>query len=279
MAAQWETGIAPPPGLAECRDMPESPASSPASPTTAVIVTGGASGIGLASARALAEAGRPVALWDINETKAKSGAAEIAAEFGVDALGVGVDLSDPALYADALATTRAALPKIGGLVHAAGVVDTGSLEGVTVDVWDLGINTHLRPLILLVKELMPDFTANPGSAVVGIASINATLGNAINPVYSAAKGGMLAMVRSLADRLGPDGIRINCVSPGQILTPMLQPTVDLLPEGTFERRILLGRLGRPEEVGRAVRFLLSDEASYITASELVVDGGNISSQR
>ncbi|SDE46741.1 SDR family NAD(P)-dependent oxidoreductase [Rhodococcus tukisamuensis] len=259
--------------------MPESPVSNLASPTTAVIVTGGASGIGLASARALAEAGRPVALWDINETRAKSGAAEIAAEFGVDAIGVGVDLSDPALYADALATTRAALPKIGGLVHAAGVVDTGSLEGVTVDVWDLGINTHLRPLILLVKELMPDFTANPGSAVVGIASINATLGNAINPVYSAAKGGMLAMVRSLADRLGPDGIRINCVSPGQILTPMLQPTVDLLPEGTFERRILLGRLGRPEEVGRAVRFLLSDEASYITASELVVDGGNISSQR
>ncbi|MFC4605781.1 SDR family NAD(P)-dependent oxidoreductase [Rhodococcus kronopolitis] len=259
--------------------MPESPVSNLASPTTAVIVTGGASGIGLASARALAEAGRPVALWDINEAKAKTGAAAIVADFGVDAIGVGVDLSDPELYADALATTRAALPKIGGLVHAAGVVDTGSLEGVTVDVWELGINTHLRPLILLVKELLPDLTANPGSAVVGIASINATLGNAMNPVYSAAKGGMLAMVRSLADRLGPDGIRINCVSPGQILTPMLQPTVDLLPDGTFERRILLGRLGRPEEVGRAVRFLLSDEASYITASELVVDGGNISSQR
>ncbi|MFD4182528.1 SDR family NAD(P)-dependent oxidoreductase [Rhodococcus sp. NPDC058514] len=253
--------------------------STKPSPTTAVIVTGGASGIGLASARSLAEAGRPVALWDLNEAKAKTEAEAISAEFGVDAIGVAVDLSDPDLYADALATTRAALPNIGGLVHAAGVVDQGSLEGVTVDVWDLGINTHLRPLVLLTKELLPDFTANPGSAIVGIASINAHLGNAINPVYSAAKGGMLAVVRSLADRLGPDGIRINCVSPGQILTPMLQPTVDLLPEGTFERRILMGRLGRPEEVGRAVRFMLSDEASYITASELVVDGGNISSQR
>ncbi|MEE2030896.1 SDR family oxidoreductase [Rhodococcus chondri] len=118
-----------------------------------------------------------------------------------------------------------------------------------------------------------------GSAIVGISSINATLGNAINPVYSAAKGGMLSMVRSLADRLGPSGTRIDCVSPGQIPTPMLQPTVDALPEGTFERRILLGRLGRPEEVASAMRFLLSDEAAYITATELVVDGGNISSQR
>lgn len=248
-------------------------------PTTAVIVTGGASGIGLASARALAEAGRPVALWDIDETRARSQAETIAADFGVTAIGVGVDLSDPGLYADALATTRAALPHIGGLVHAAGIVDQGSLDGVTVEVWERGINTHLRPLVLLTKELLPDFTANPGSAIVGISSINAHLGNAINPVYSAAKGGMLSVVRSMADRLGPDGIRINCVSPGQILTPMLAPTVDALPDGTFERRILLGRLGRPEEVARAVRFLLSDEASYITAAELVVDGGNISSQR
>ncbi len=251
----------------------------PAALSTGVVVTGGASGIGLATARALAEAGRPVALWDINQAKAVAEAARIADEFGCAAVGVGVDLSDPSLYAAALRTTRSALTDIGGLVHAAGVVDTGSLDGVTVDVWDLGINTHLRPLILLIKELLPDFEANPGSAIVGIASINATLGNAVNPVYSAAKGGMLSMVRSLADRLGPAGIRINCVSPGQILTPMLQPTVDALPAGAFERRILLGRLGHPDEVARAVRFLLSEEASYITAAELVVDGGNISSQR
>ena len=249
------------------------------SPNTAVIVTGGASGIGLASARALAEAGRAVALWDINGDKATAAAAALKAEFGVEAIGVSVDLSNADALVGALQTTRAALARIGGLVHAAGVVDTGSLEGVTLAVWEAGINTHLRPLILLVQALLPDFKENPGSAVVGIASINATLGNHVNPVYSAAKGGMLAMVRSLADRLGMDGVRINCVSPGQIVTPMLQPTIDYLPKGTFEKRILLGRMGQPEEVGRVVRFLLSDEASYITASEIVVDGGNISSQR
>ena len=110
-------------------------------------------------------------------------------------------------------------------------------------------------------------------------SINATLGNAANPIYSAGKGGALSLVRSLADRLARDGIRINAISPGQIRTPMMQPTLDALSDEQFTRRILLERIGDPEEVGRVVRFLLSDEASYITASEIVVDGGNISSQR
>lgn len=248
-------------------------------PATAVIVTGGASGIGLASARALAAVGRPVALWDIDSAKASAAAAAIAADFDVTALGVGIDLIDLAAYPAAIAESREALGAIGGLVHAAGIVDTGSLEGITPESWAAGIDTHLRPLAMLVQQLHGDFAANPGSAIVAISSINATLGNAMNPIYSAAKGGLLALVRSLADRLAQDGIRINSVSPGQITTPMMQPTLDVLPKGYFEKRILLERLGAPEEVGRVVRFLLSSEASYVTAAEIVVDGGNISSQR
>lgn len=250
-----------------------------ASPASGVIVTGGASGIGLASARALAAVGRPVALWDINAAKAEDAASGIAAEFGVAAIGLGVDLRDVSAYAAAIAASRAALGTIGGLVHSAGIVDQGSLDGLTEDVWADGINTHLRPLAMLCRDLLADFKANPGSAIVGIASINATLGNAINPVYSAGKSGMLGLIRSMADRLAKDGVRINAVSPGVIMTPMTQPAVDMLPPGSFERRVLLERLGQPEEIGRAVRFFLSDEASYITAAELVVDGGNISSQR
>ncbi len=249
------------------------------SPNSAVIVTGGASGLGLASARALAAVGRAVALWDINAAKAAEHAATIAQQFQVATIGVGIDLSDATALPAALGATRAALPNIGGLVHAAGMVDMGGLEGITPESWDRLMNVNLRALVLLVQALMPDFRASPGAAVVGIASINATLGNAINPIYSASKGGMLSLIRSLADSLGREQIRINAVSPGQILTPMLQPAVDHLPPGTFERRILLARLGQPDEVGRVVRFLLSDEASYITAAELVVDGGNISSQR
>ena len=190
------------------------------SPATGVIVTGGASGLGLASARALAAVGRPLSVWDINEAKALAAAAELRAEHGVASIGIGMDIADPAGYANAIARSREAMGSIGG-----------------------------------------------------------TLGNAVNPIYTAAKGGVLSLVRSLADRLGHDGIRINSISPGQILTPMLQPSVDALPKGFYEKRILLGRMGVPEEIGRVVRFLLSDEASYITAAEFVVDGGNISSQR
>lgn len=248
-------------------------------PATAVIVTGGASGIGLASARAIAAVGRPVALWDIDGDKAEAAADEIARGSGATAAGLRVDLRNLGAYDGAIEATRSSIGAIGGLVHAAGIVDTASLEGITPESWDAGINTHLRPLALLTQKLHRELAASPGSAIVAIASINATLGNAMNPIYSAAKGGMLSLVRSLADRLARDGVRINAVSPGQILTPMMQPAIDNLPPGYFEKRILLERIGDPEEIGRVVRFLLSEEASYITAAEIVVDGGNISSQR
>lgn len=249
------------------------------SPATGVILTGGASGIALASARALAAVGRPVALWDLNGAKAGAEAAAISRDFGVKAIGVGLDVRAIVDYPEAIAVSRTALGSLGGLVHAAGVVDIASIDGVTEESWAAGIDTHLRPLALLTQALLPDLAANPGSAIVAIASINATLGNAINPVYSAAKAGMLGLVRSLADRLAQDGVRINAVSPGVILTPMVQPSFDALPSGSYERRILLERLGKPEEIARVVRFLLSEEASYVTAAEWVVDGGNISSQR
>ncbi|MCC2601059.1 SDR family NAD(P)-dependent oxidoreductase [Sphingopyxis yananensis] len=248
-------------------------------PNTPVLITGGASGIGYACAQALAAVGRPVAIWDINGDRAAEAAKNIHADFGVATHAEAIDLRELAGYSDSIDKTRKALGPIGGLVHAAGIVDQASVDGITEESWAAGIDTHLRPLAILVRDLLPDFSAQPHSAVVAITSINATLGNAVNPIYSAAKGGMLSLVRSMADRLAHDGIRINSVSPGQILTPMMQPAVDHLPDGYFEKRILLERLGAPEEIGRVVRFLLSTEASYLTAAEIVVDGGNISSQR
>lgn len=247
-------------------------------PASPVLVTGGASGIGEATAEALAAVKRRVAIWDLQADKAQAVAARLAEQYGVPCLGLAIDLRDPAAIAPALALTRAELGAPGALVHAAGVVDQSGLEQLSAESWDLVLNVNLRAMALLVQAMLPDLRANPGSAVVGIASINATLGNGLIPAYSASKGGMLSMVRSLADALGADGIRVNSVSPGQILTPMMEPIAAARP-GHFERRIILGRLGRPAEIGRVVRFLLSDEASYINAAEIVVDGGNISSQR
>jgi NAD(P)-dependent dehydrogenase (short-subunit alcohol dehydrogenase family) len=250
----------------------------PAAPRTAVLVTGGASGIGRASADCLLEAGRPVAIWDIDAEAAERVASALSRRHGVAAIGFGIDLREPDCYAAVLAETRQRLGRLGGLVHAAGVVDRFGFDVITLEQFDAVQAVNLRPLLLLSQLLLPDLKALPGSAIVAIASINATLGSGQIPAYSASKGAMLSLVRSLADRLVEDGIRVNSVSPGQIATPMLQPVVDARP-GLFEQRILMRRLGQPEEVGRVVRFLLSDEASYVTAAEFVVDGGNISSQR
>ncbi len=248
-------------------------------PQTGIVLTGGASGLGRASAEALAAVGRPVAIWDLDADRSRKVADEIAGRYGVIAFGHAVDVRDPGAIASAAEETRRALPSIGGFVHAAGIVDTASLDGLTPEGFNAGIEIHLRPIALLAQALLPDLRAHAGSAIVAFASINATLGNAMNPIYSAAKGGVLSLVRSLADRLAQDGIRINAISPGQIRTPMMQPALDHLGDAAFTRRILLGRIGEPAEIGRVVRFLLSEEASYVTASEFVVDGGNISSQR
>lgn len=248
-------------------------------PNTGVIVTGGASGIGRASAEALAEVGRPVALWDIDEAKAQATARAIADRFQVSAIGISVDLrlGEEPMRA-ALERSRSALPSVGGLVHAAGIVLTTGLDGLTAENWDAVMNVNLRAFALLAKILRADLRKTEGAALVGIASINATLGNALIPAYTASKSGLIALARSLADELAQDRIRVNTISPGNILTPMMKPTLDNLP-GIFEKRILLGRIGLPEEIGRVARFLLSNEASYMTAAEIVVDGGNISSQR
>lgn len=249
-----------------------------ASPGTGVLITGGASGIGLAAAHALAAVGRPVALWDINGAGAVAAAQDIAGLYGVATLGLAVDLRNPQAIAPAAIATRDALGSIGGIVHSAGTAEVTGVDGVTPYNWTAGLNLHVLPIVLMVQAFRDDLRAAPGGAVVALSSINATLGSALIPIYSAAKGAVISLVRSMADALAADGIRINAVSPGQIDTPIIAAAKAALP-GHFERRIMLGRFGEPEEVARVIRFLLSDEASYITAAEIVVDGGNINSSR
>jgi NAD(P)-dependent dehydrogenase (short-subunit alcohol dehydrogenase family) len=143
----------------------------------------------------------------------------------------------PSLHApNTAAVVTGGVSGIGSLVHAAGVIAQQPVDQLTAESWDAVMNVNLRALALTVRALLPDMRAHAGSAVVGIASINATLGSGLIPAYTASRGGMLSLVRSLADTLAADGIRINAVSPGQILTPMIKPIADQMPGmfGTHE---------------------------------------------
>lgn len=243
-------------------------------PATPVVVTGGGSGIGRETCRALAEAGRAIAAWDLNADGAAE-TAEICGALGVKTYHHALDVRDTDGIRDALDATLESLGSIGGLVHAAGVPMGFTADPLSAEEFDLVLDVNLRAEAVLVGILRPALLgARPGSAIVGISSIEGLIGHGNIPAYTASKHALIGLTRSLAARLGPEGIRINAVCPGYIATPMFLPAVST-PEAreAFERKIPLGRLGEPEEIGRLVRFLLSDDASYIHGGAFVADGG------
>lgn len=243
-------------------------------PQTGVIVTGGASGIGKATLFALAEAGRPVAGWDLNAAGAAAVAKEATERFGVAAVGLGIDVADTSAFAAAIAESRAVMGSIGGLVHGAGITGPSSVEDVSEETWDRTLGIHLRAGAMLIRDLVPDLTRNPESAVVVISSIEGIVAHAAIVSYCSAKAGLLGLARSSAAHLGPRGVRVNAICPGFIDTPMF--AVAAASEDVrkaYVERIPLKRLGRPEDIARTARFLLSTDAAYITAAEIVVDGG------
>ncbi|HVA91188.1 MAG TPA: SDR family NAD(P)-dependent oxidoreductase [Chloroflexota bacterium] len=236
------------------------------------LVTGASRGTGAAAARILADAGSDLVLLGRDEA-ALNTVAEVVKSLGRVALIIVDDIARPDASGKAV---RAALERYGRLdivVNNAGINHTGSIEQVDDPAWHGVISTNLTAAYRLCREGFGPMRERGWGRVINIASITAQTGGVSGSVaYSAAKGGLLAMTRTLARDGAPHGITANAVAPGQIDTGMGR-ALGAEALRRVETAIPLGRLGTPEEVAYAILFLASEEASYITGATLDVNGG------
>ena len=240
-----------------------------------VLITGASRGIGAACARRFARDGWRVAVhYYKSEPEALALAEELRAA-GNEAVPVRGDLSDSAQAARAVEAAQAALGHLDALVCNAGVaLPVQLLTDTTDDQWRRVMGTDLDGVFFTLRAAIPGMVSRKRGAIVTISSMWGVTGGSCEAPYSAAKAGVIGLTKALAKELGPSGIRVNCVAPGAIETDM---TAFLTPEdrAALAGEAPLGRMGAPEEVAEAVRFLAGEEARFITGQVLRVDGGMV----
>ncbi|KAH6622228.1 hypothetical protein C7974DRAFT_414887 [Boeremia exigua] len=234
-----------------------------------VLITGGASGIGRATAVKLSSLGAKLSVCDLNE----SALADLTSAVDTQVYTQTVDVGNTSQVEDFVANTVQRLGGIDFVFNCAGVNPTSiPLEDTPDAYWDKLVNTNLKGVFLVTRACLPHLER--GSSIVNVSSISGIRGSALQSVYCTTKFGLIGMSKSLALELGPRGIRVNCVAPGYIDTPT---NAGIVKGGEAVERMRMGnaleRLGTPEEVADVVAFLMGEGARYVNGSVVEIDGG------
>jgi len=239
-----------------------------------VLLTGGSSGIGRATARRFLEEGSRVFLCGLETDEVKAAVEELSALGEVG--GVACDVSREEDVARLVEEAERFLGAIDVLINNAGVARKEPFLEITTEHWDRIIEVNLRGMFLVAQAAARRMVERGGGVIVNMSSTNALGGEEDFAHYNASKGGVLQLTRTMAVEIGKHGVRVNCVCPGFIDTPLNEALATEEEMRAYEReRVPLGRRGRAEEVAAAYAFLASDEASFIHGEALVVDGGQI----
>jgi NAD(P)-dependent dehydrogenase (short-subunit alcohol dehydrogenase family) len=243
------------------------------------IVTGAGSGIGRGIALLLAEMGASIAVLEIDDAKGSSTAAEVQDQSG-QAVSVHCDVRSASDCRRAVETTIQKWGKIDILCNCAGIAIRKNILELAEEEWDLALDVTLKGIFLLSREVIPHMIRNGGGSIINIGSGWSLKGGPKAASYCAAKGGAVNLTRAMAIDHGPHNIRVNCICPGDIDTPMLRSECAQLGGNvqSFMKEAAnrpLARVGMPEDVANAVLFLASPMSNWITGTALVVDGGGL----
>lgn len=238
------------------------------------VVTGAGAGIGLACCEVLAELGASVVALEMDPQRLDA-VVERVGQLGAPCRGLLADVADAAQVEAAAAALAAEFGAVKTLINVAGIADHDGVERLEPARWRAVLDADLTSVYLVTRSLLPLLRRAAPSSVVNIASSFALIGHPHMPVYSAAKGGIVALSRQLAVDCAADGIRVNSVCPGPTLSPRLRRHIEagVSDAAALSSAVLLGRLAQPREIANLVVFAASDAASYVDGATLVVDGG------
>ncbi len=245
------------------------------------IITGAAAGVegelmgfGGAAARMFAAEGARVVLTDIKVDMGEATAAQIR-ENGGDVVFLHQDVTDEARWQEVIAETVARYGRLDVLVNNAGTGAQPTVEDTTVDVWDGQMDVHAKGVFLGTKYAIPEMRKAGGGSIINISSIYGLVGSPTSTAYHAAKGASRIFTKSAAIQYAAENIRVNSVHPGYCWTPLTDPSytnIEGRRQWTLDR-IPMGRLGNADDIAHGIVYLASDESSFVTGAELVIDGG------